>query len=30
VIIGMTPALGPAGLDDIARDLLAPLRDATG
>ena len=30
VILGMTPALGPAGLDDIARELLASLRDAAG
>jgi alkanesulfonate monooxygenase SsuD/methylene tetrahydromethanopterin reductase-like flavin-dependent oxidoreductase (luciferase family) len=30
VILGMVPALGPAGLEAIARDVAAPLRDATG
>lgn len=28
VILGMPAALGPAGLDDVARECLAPLRDA--
>jgi alkanesulfonate monooxygenase SsuD/methylene tetrahydromethanopterin reductase-like flavin-dependent oxidoreductase (luciferase family) len=29
IILGMPAALGPAGLDEVARDCLAPLRDAT-
>ena len=28
IVLGMPAALGPAGLDDIARECLAPLRDA--
>jgi alkanesulfonate monooxygenase SsuD/methylene tetrahydromethanopterin reductase-like flavin-dependent oxidoreductase (luciferase family) len=30
VILGMPAALGPAGLADVARECLAPLRDAVG
>lgn len=30
IVLGMPAALGPGGLDDIVRDCLAPLRDATG
>jgi alkanesulfonate monooxygenase SsuD/methylene tetrahydromethanopterin reductase-like flavin-dependent oxidoreductase (luciferase family) len=30
VILGMPASLGPAGLDDVHRELLRPLRDATG
>lgn len=30
VILGMPPALGPAGLDDVATECLGPLRDAFG
>jgi hypothetical protein len=28
IVLGMPAALGPAGLDDVHRDLLLPLRDA--
>jgi alkanesulfonate monooxygenase SsuD/methylene tetrahydromethanopterin reductase-like flavin-dependent oxidoreductase (luciferase family) len=30
IVFGLPPALGPSGLDDLARDCLVPLRDATG
>ena len=29
IVVGMPAALGPSGLDDVVRDCLAPLRDAT-
>jgi hypothetical protein len=28
IVLGMPAALGPAGLDDVHRELLLPLRDA--
>jgi alkanesulfonate monooxygenase SsuD/methylene tetrahydromethanopterin reductase-like flavin-dependent oxidoreductase (luciferase family) len=30
IVFGMPAELGPAGLDEVARECLAPLRDATG
>ncbi|MDQ3127014.1 MAG: hypothetical protein M3Q66_00955, partial [Chloroflexota bacterium] len=30
IVLGMPAALGRDGLDDVIRDCLAPLRDATG
>ncbi|HUQ77475.1 MAG TPA: LLM class flavin-dependent oxidoreductase [Patescibacteria group bacterium] len=30
IVLGMPAALGPNGLDDVVRECLAPLRDATG
>jgi alkanesulfonate monooxygenase SsuD/methylene tetrahydromethanopterin reductase-like flavin-dependent oxidoreductase (luciferase family) len=30
IVLGMTPALGPGGLDDLQRDLVRPLRELAG
>ena len=30
IVLGMPAALGPSGLDEVVRDCLVPLRDATG
>jgi alkanesulfonate monooxygenase SsuD/methylene tetrahydromethanopterin reductase-like flavin-dependent oxidoreductase (luciferase family) len=30
IVLGLPPQLGPAGLDDLARESLAPLREAIG